>query len=296
VGLKSDRTVVCSGYSYACEDTWSDIVQIAAGYDSTLGLKANGTVLAAGSTSYGKNNVSSWTGIVQIAAGRDHTVGLKSNGTVVAVGSNSYGQTDVASWTGIVKIGAGVYHTIGIKADGSVVAAGRNDSNQCNLFDWNLYGEHTDTDGDGILDRVEALSCTDRLDADTDDDGLADGVEDANRNGRIDAGETNPCNPDTDGDGIQDGTERGITNPVADPDGKGPLKGTDTSVSVPDADPSTKTNPLKADTDGDGYPDGYEDRNLNGKVDEGESNPNDKNSVPKSKTPALPAILHLLLE
>ena len=191
-------------------------------------------------------------------------------------------------------VAAGESHTVGIKADGSVFAVGRNDYNQCNLFDWNLYGEKTDGDGDGIFDRVEAVSNTSRLDADTDDDGLADGMEDLNHNGIRDAGETDPRKADTDGDGIQDGTERGITQPVADPDGAGPLKGTNPAVFIPDADPAGTTNPNMADSDGDGYADGREDSNLNGRVDEGESDPNDKSDFPRPK--ALPAILQLLLE
>lgn len=36
-----------------------------------------------------------------IAAGRRHTVGLKSNGTVMAAGDSKYGQCDVNGWHGI---------------------------------------------------------------------------------------------------------------------------------------------------------------------------------------------------
>lgn len=39
--------------------------------------------------------------IVAIAAGKNYTVGLKADGTVVAVGSNDLGQCDVSDWTGI---------------------------------------------------------------------------------------------------------------------------------------------------------------------------------------------------
>ena len=40
-----------------------------------------------------------------------------------------------------------------------------------------------------------------------------------------------------------------------------------------DRDPCTKTNPLRRDTDRGGVPDGREDRNRNGRVDKGETNP-----------------------
>jgi hypothetical protein len=131
-----------------------------------------------------------------------------------------------------------------------------------------------DSDGDGISDIIENSRCTNSMDIDSDDDGITDGFEDKNQNGIVDSGETNPCNPDTDGDGIQDGTETGITTAAPDPDGAtGPLLGTDATKFQPDLDPSTHTDPLKADTDGDGIKDGDEDKNHNGRVDAGETNP-----------------------
>ena len=48
-----------------------------------------------------------------IATGYDHTVGLKADGTVVAVGDNKFGQCDVSDWTNIVAIVAGIYYTVG---------------------------------------------------------------------------------------------------------------------------------------------------------------------------------------
>ena len=69
--------------------------QVAAGFENTVGLKADGTVVAVGWNFYGQLDVDSWTGIQQVAAGGNHTVGLKADGTVVAVGKNSFGQCDV---------------------------------------------------------------------------------------------------------------------------------------------------------------------------------------------------------
>lgn len=71
-----------------------------------------------------------------IAAGSLHTVGLKADGTVVAVGENDRGQCAVSKWTDIVAIAAGDYHTVGLKADGTVVAVGNNKHGQCNLSEW----------------------------------------------------------------------------------------------------------------------------------------------------------------
>ena len=138
--------------------------------------------------------------------------------------------------------------------------------------------EEIDTDQDFLPNITENIAqCLVSSDADTDDDGIKDGDEDKNYNGIVDTGETNPCNDDTDGDGIQDGTELGVTQPVPDPDdAAGPLLGTDTAKFQPDLDPATKTDPLNADTDGDGLKDGEEDKNHNGRVDAGETDPAEK--------------------
>jgi hypothetical protein len=127
-----------------------------------------------------------------------------------------------------------------------------------------------DTDADGIPDTLDA--CT--SDADCDDDGVTDGSvdggEDTNDDGVVDAGESDPTKQDSDGDGIPDGIERGLTAPQRPADFNGTF--------VPDGDPSTTTDPANADTDGDGISDGVEDANHNGRIDEGESDPNDPNS------------------
>jgi hypothetical protein len=146
----------------------------------------------------------------------------------------------------------------------------------------NTYLNSQDSDGDGLSDRIEELSCTSLNDADTDDDGIIDGVEDSNKNGVFDDGETDPCNSDTDEDGLQDGTEIGLTLSEIGPD-------TDTDVFVPDADPTTTTDPLDEDSDNDGLLDAEEDIDRNGRVDEGESDPN------RRLVKALPFIPPLLL-
>ena len=139
VGLKCDGTVVAAGYNLygQCNvGSWTDIVQVAAGYYHTVGLKSDGTVVAVGWNYDGRCNVGSWTDIVQVAAGGSHTVGLKSDGSVVAVGRNDYGQCDVGDWTNMVQVAAGGIHTLGLRCDGSVVAVGRNDYGQCDVGDW----------------------------------------------------------------------------------------------------------------------------------------------------------------
>ena len=109
---------------------------VAAGWGYTVGLKADGTVVAVGDNDRGQCNVGGWTDIVQVAA-YYHTVGLEADGTVVAVGNNGSGRCDVGDWTDIVQVAAGL-HTVGLEADGTVVAVGYSKYGQCDVGNWNL--------------------------------------------------------------------------------------------------------------------------------------------------------------
>lgn len=167
-----------------------------------------------------------------------------------------------------------------------------------------------DSDGDGILDGVEKgrtvsvdASCafvgdadpsteTNPTEADTDGDGLPDGSEDKNQNGKVDEAEASPLAIDSDCDGIADtvevaGTLGCSTDPtVADSDGDGLTDGLEQGVTASpgagcqypeetfDVEPQSKTQACASDSDGDGLPDGSEDFNLNGRIDQGEFDPN----------------------
>ena len=105
--------------------------QVAVGLHHAIGLKSDGTVVAAGDVcGCGINDIYcsgcslAFTNIVQIAAGDNHDVFLRSDGTVGARGDNSYGQCNVSSWTNIVQVAAAGLHTVGLKSDGTVVAVG----------------------------------------------------------------------------------------------------------------------------------------------------------------------------
>ncbi len=125
-----------------------------------------------------------------------------------------------------------------------------------------------DPDGDGLSTGEEEFLLTDPNDADSDDDGVRDGDE-VNLTDDTDAdGAINALDPDSDNDGLWDGTEQGLgcPNPPTDP-----APGT----CIADADPATRTNPLVADTDQGGVSDGEEDTDRDGRVDQGERDPND---------------------
>jgi uncharacterized repeat protein (TIGR01451 family) len=125
-----------------------------------------------------------------------------------------------------------------------------------------------DSDGDGLSDMVETSIGSDPNDADSDDDGVPDGKE-ANPGEDTDGdGKINVLDPDSDGDGLFDGTEQGF-------DCSSPATDTSKNTCIPDADKGmTTTSPLDPDTDHGGIPDGVEDANHNGMIDEGEGDPN----------------------
>ena len=152
----------------------------------------------------------------------------------------------------------------------------------------------TDADADGIPDTVErGHRCLLALVQDVDGDGLIDGNEDVNANGIVDPGETDPCDEDTDDDTFLDGVDpcpleaEDRTDDVfrdGCPGGLGDagpdLPDTDGDGIVDKIENATCTDPLVADTDGDGRDDGDEDTNRNGAIDEGETDPCTSNIRP----------------
>lgn len=77
---------------------WTDIVNLAAGDYYLVGLKADGTILFAGSLDEigdeAANKMSAWQNIVQISAGHDYVIALTENGKVLCAGKDDYGQCD----------------------------------------------------------------------------------------------------------------------------------------------------------------------------------------------------------
>lgn len=172
----------------------------------------------------------------------------------------------------------GVTRTSALKSDtdGSGASDGSEDWNLDGLVDpgetdptkTSDDGKVTDSDGDGLGDKLETKIGGDPNDGDTDDDGLVDGDE-ANPSEDTDGdGVANVADPDSDGDGLADGTELG--KDCADPD-------TDNSKSlcVVDIDPTTVTCPINQDTDWGGAVDGAEDFNHDGAKAANERSPLD---------------------
>lgn len=78
-----------------------------------------------------------WVGIKEVSAGYGYVLGLKTDGTVIAAGNNEYGQCDVDEWTDIVHVYAGKQHSIAKRKDGEFVAIGYNKFNQCDVSSLN---------------------------------------------------------------------------------------------------------------------------------------------------------------
>ena len=116
-------------------EQWQNIVAVAAGFAHVVGLKANGTVCAAGHNLQSQCDVRKWTRIIDIAAGMKFTIGLRPDGTVVYTGETEW-LSQLSRWKNIVSIAAGRDHAVGLKADGTVAVAGGNKYAQCNISHW----------------------------------------------------------------------------------------------------------------------------------------------------------------
>lgn len=135
-----------------CEtNDWKNIIAVSAGESHTVGLRADGTVVATGarrrdSGSYTRGiahlpranpcAVEDWAGVQSVICACNITVGLCHNGTVKAVGSSHYGQCNTDHWRGVVSVATSGRHTAALFADGHVEAVGMNENGECRTEGW----------------------------------------------------------------------------------------------------------------------------------------------------------------
>ena len=150
VGLDRDGKIYAAGYIVsdanpyqidvdALNDPngdWTDVVAITTGgstgtgrrgHGHIVGLKSDGTVVAAGDNTDGQCNVSDWKNIIAVSAGAYHTVGLTSDGHVLTTQNSDefeHSIRDISSWQDVVAISAGFGFTLAVKSNGSVVGTG----------------------------------------------------------------------------------------------------------------------------------------------------------------------------
>ena len=124
-GLKSDGTIVSTLENFSGPDDIKQIVSFGNRWavlknDGTVEPMWNGK-----SDASGAYMAEQWTEIDRIELGETHIVGLKPDGTVVAAGSNHCGQCDVEEWKDVVMVDAGINCTVGLTKDGELLVAGR---------------------------------------------------------------------------------------------------------------------------------------------------------------------------
>ena len=135
-----------------------NIIALSAGFDHSLALKSDGTLLSWGSDSAGQLGdstalaqqstpvaVQGSSEIIGIASGIYHNVALKSDGTLLSWGNNDQKQlgngsiltqpipVSVGSASEIVAVSAGSYHSVALKTDGTLLAWGWNAAGQLGL-------------------------------------------------------------------------------------------------------------------------------------------------------------------
>lgn len=85
--VRKDGTVLAAPESLAALTAgWRDMRKVAIGSDWVLGLKRDGTVVAAGIDGRTLPDVSGWTGITDISNGHTFCVGVKQDGTLAFAG------------------------------------------------------------------------------------------------------------------------------------------------------------------------------------------------------------------
>jgi|GEM_PF-6877160 len=91
VGLHMDGTVsMLPAHQIPEAETWTDITDVKAGWECIIGLRADGTVIAAGGDGALARQVAQWTDITAIDACMGYCVGLKTDGTLVFAGEYTF--------------------------------------------------------------------------------------------------------------------------------------------------------------------------------------------------------------
>jgi alpha-tubulin suppressor-like RCC1 family protein len=120
------------GGAWASPPDSLNIVELSAGWDFVLGLRANGTVHGWGNNASGKATPPTGLDqVVQVGAGASYAMALRADGVVVGWGLNQYGNLNLpAGLTKVVQIAVGSNHAIALRSDGTVIGWGYNEEGQ----------------------------------------------------------------------------------------------------------------------------------------------------------------------
>ena len=108
-------------------------MSIAAGGGCTVGLKADGTVVAVGANYNGQCDVSGWRNIVAVAATTGFIAGLKADGTLAIAGYDYY-DSILYSFTDIAAIAGGEFNIVLLRSDGTVISQGPEGSDDYHIL------------------------------------------------------------------------------------------------------------------------------------------------------------------
>jgi alpha-tubulin suppressor-like RCC1 family protein len=182
-GQLGDGTTTVRSSPVSVVGGFTDWIEISAGYDHNIALRANGTAWAWGLNTLGRlgdgtttdqsspvSVVGGFTDWIQVSAGTGHSLGLRANGTVWGWGLNSSGQlgdgttTDQSSpvsviggFTNWVQVSAGGAHSIGARTNGTVWGWGINTNGQLGNGDTTAQSSPVSVIG-GFTDWVQISS------------------------------------------------------------------------------------------------------------------------------------------
>jgi hypothetical protein len=149
-GQIGDNTTINKSSPVSVVGGYTDWIQVSVGGRHTLGVRANGTAWATGSSGGGRlgdnstvsksspvSVVGGFTDWVQLSAGADHSLGIRANGTAWGWGVNGSGRLGddtttaksspvsvIGGFTDWVQLSAGDGHNLGVRANGTAWAWG----------------------------------------------------------------------------------------------------------------------------------------------------------------------------
>jgi len=135
-GVPTTNWPYCStGLIAVAGQTITNAVAAGGGFYYSLVLKADGKVVAWGTSGYGETNVpAGLSDVAAIAAGGFHSLAIQSNGMIIAWGVNNEGQTNVPpGLSNVTAVAAGSHHSLALRSDGTVVAWGANQYGQTSV-------------------------------------------------------------------------------------------------------------------------------------------------------------------